>query len=172
MPSRVNVLGHSAHPMLVVFPLGLLLLVPVFDVARFSTGDPRFGVVAFWTLVAGVAGGLLAALPGLFDWMAIPSGTRAQRVGLVHMLVNGAGLGLYFASLIVRVLGVPGASSFVLGVLGFGALIIGGWLGGELVQRLGVGVAHDANLNAPSSLKTPRVAPPPVTPRPREPQPA
>jgi hypothetical protein len=27
-----------------------------------------------------------------------------------------------------------------------------GWLGGELVDRLGVGVDEDANLNAPSSL--------------------
>ena len=36
-----------------------------------------------------------------------------------------------------------------------GALVLGavaGWLGGELVDRLGVGVSTGANLNAPSSL--------------------
>jgi len=30
--------------------------------------------------------------------------------------------------------------------------LFGGWLGGELVDRLGVGVDRGANLNAPSSL--------------------
>jgi len=32
------------------------------------------------------------------------------------------------------------------------AALLGGWLGGELVERLGVGVTPDANLNAPNSL--------------------
>jgi hypothetical protein len=31
-----------------------------------------------------------------------------------------------------------------------------GWLGGELVDRLGVGVDDGANLNAPSSLSSRR----------------
>jgi hypothetical protein len=40
----------------------------------------------------------------------------------------------------------------------FGA--VGGWLGGELVDRLGVGVDNEANLNAPNSMsgKRPRAA--------------
>ena len=32
--------------------------------------------------------------------------------------------------------------------------LVGGWLGGELVERLGVAVHEGANVNAPSSLKT------------------
>ncbi|HZU83854.1 MAG TPA: hypothetical protein VE987_13095 [Polyangiaceae bacterium] len=31
-------------------------------------------------------------------------------------------------------------------------LLVSGWLGGELVDRLGVGVEDDGDLNAPSSL--------------------
>jgi hypothetical protein len=34
----------------------------------------------------------------------------------------------------------------------FGLVFVTGWLGGELVDRLGVGIDDDANLNAPSSL--------------------
>jgi hypothetical protein len=33
-------------------------------------------------------------------------------------------------------------------------LILTGWLGGELVERLAIGVAAGANVNAPSSLRT------------------
>ena len=33
---------------------------------------------------AGIIGGLLAAMFGLWDWLAIPAGTRAKRVGLWH----------------------------------------------------------------------------------------
>jgi len=35
---------------------------------------------------------------------------------------------------------------------GVAAALLGGWLGGELVERLGVGVTPNANLNAPNSL--------------------
>jgi hypothetical protein len=32
-------------------------------------------------------------------------------------------------------------------------VLITGWLGGEMVNRLGIGVDQGANLNAPSSLR-------------------
>lgn len=35
-------------------------------------------------IAAGVAGRLLATVPGLVDWLAIPARTRAKRVGLLH----------------------------------------------------------------------------------------
>ena len=40
-------------------------------------------------------------------------------------------------------------------LLSFAGLLLAAvtaWLGGELVERLGVGVTSDAHLNAPSSL--------------------
>jgi len=37
-------------------------------------------------------------------------------------------------------------------VIGVLAALVTGWLGGELVDRLGVGVDPGANLDAPSSL--------------------
>jgi len=42
----------------------------------------------------------------------------------------------------------------ILSLVGFVAALLGGWLGGELVERLGVGVDEGANLNAPNSLTT------------------
>jgi hypothetical protein len=43
-----------------------------------------------------------------------------------------------------------GLFAIEVGALLLGA--VGGWLGGELVDRLGVGVDSDANLNAPNSM--------------------
>jgi hypothetical protein len=45
------------------------------------------------------------------------------------------------------------AASFVLEVLAVGLALVTGWLGGELVERLGVGVDDGAHLDAPSSLE-------------------
>jgi uncharacterized membrane protein len=61
MESRAKLLGHAIHPMLIVFPLGLLVTAVIFDVVRIVTGDATFAAVAFWCIAAGVLGGLLAA---------------------------------------------------------------------------------------------------------------
>jgi len=47
---------------------------------------------------------------------------------------------------------VPSTAAFALSFIGVAAALLGGWLGGELVERLGVGVTPNANLNAPNSL--------------------
>jgi uncharacterized membrane protein len=46
----------------------------------------------------------------------------------------------------------PEMLALVLSFAGGGLALITGWLGGELVSRLGIGVAEGANVNAPSSL--------------------
>lgn len=43
-------------------------------------------------------------------------------------------------------------TAFVLGFIAVALALVTGWLGGELVDRLGVGVDNGAHLNAPSSL--------------------
>ena len=46
----------------------------------------------------------------------------------------------------------PVLVAIILSAIGVGIALITGWLGGELVGRLGVGVAEGAHVNAPSSL--------------------
>ena len=84
MESRVKILGHPIHPLLIVLPLGLLSMAVIFDILKLITGNTTFSVVAYWNIAAGVITGLLAAVFGLLDWLAIPSGTRAKAVGAVH----------------------------------------------------------------------------------------
>ena len=88
MESRVKLAGHPVHPMLVAFPLGLLVTAVVFDVIFLLTNNPLGAQAAFLMIGAGVLTGLLAAVPGTIDWLGIPRGTRAKRVGLIHGVGN------------------------------------------------------------------------------------
>ncbi len=124
MESKAKLFGHAIHPILIVYPLGLLSTAVVFDIIYLVTANPTWATVSFWMIAAGVVGGLMAAAFGLVDYINIPNGTRAK----------------------------PPTLAFVLSFVGVGAALLGGWLGGELVERLGVGVAENANLNAPNSL--------------------
>src|SRR4051812_30715296 len=84
--SKAKFLGHPVHQMLVVFPLGLLATAVIFDVARLLGAGPTMVAVAYWTMAAGIVGALVAAPFGTVDWLAIPAGTRAKRVGALHGL--------------------------------------------------------------------------------------
>jgi uncharacterized membrane protein len=154
MESRVKVLGHPLHQMLIVLPLGLLSGAVIFDVIRLIAGAGDWATVSFWLIAAGIVSGLLAAVFGLLDWTKIPSGTRARRIGAFHGLGNVVVVGLFGASWFLRSgTGMePSTLALILSFAGGGLAMITGWLGGELVDRLGVGVDEGANLNAPSSL--------------------
>lgn len=160
MESRVRLLGHPVHQMLIVFPLGLLATSVVFDIiGRFAQGG-IWSRVATYMIVAGVIMGLVAAVFGLIDYLAIPGGTRAKRVGGLHAIGNVVVLLLFAGSWYLRLPdpAAPPAIALVLSILGFLLAGVTGWLGGELVDRLGVGVSDGANLDAPSSLAGPIAA--------------
>jgi uncharacterized membrane protein len=153
--SRVKLFGHPVHPMLIVLPLGLLSASVVFDVVRLLTNEPAFSTVAFWNIAAGIVGGLLAAVFGAWDWMHIPKDTRARRIGLLHGSGNVVVVALFAVSWLLRggAAGYePSGVAYALSFTGLALAAVTGWLGGELVDRLGVGVDPGANLDAPSSL--------------------
>ncbi len=154
MESKVKAFGHPIHPMLIVFPLGLLATSLIFDIIHWISGNGFFSVVAFWMIAAGVIGGLLAAIFGLIDWLAIPGGTRAKAVGLWHGGGNVVVVVLFILSWLIRSYAQanPPIIAYILSVVAVLLALVTGWLGGELVDRLGVGVDEGANLNAPSSL--------------------
>lgn len=154
MESRVKLLGHPVHQMLIPFPLGLLGTAVLFDlIAVFSDWD-SMARAASYMIAAGILTGLLAAVFGAIDWIAIPSGTRAKRIGVVHGLGNVGIVAVFFTAWLLRRDDPADPSAFVLAleVLGLLGAVVTGWLGGELVDRLGVGVDRGAHLDAPSSL--------------------
>jgi uncharacterized membrane protein len=156
MESRFKLLGHPVHPMLIVFPLGLLSTAVVFDLVYLATGNEELAIVSFWAIAAGVVGGLAAAVFGLWDWLAIPQGTRAKAVGLWHGGGNLVVTVLFALSWFARredPTYLPEMLPLVVGLAGAAISLVTAWLGGELVYRLRVGVDDGANLDATHSLR-------------------
>jgi uncharacterized membrane protein len=141
--------------MLIVLPLGLFVSAVVFDALYLWRGTPTMATVGYWNIYGGIVGGLLAAVFGLMDWLAIPAGTRAKRIGVWHAASNTIAILLFLFVCWTRsntgqFTPTTGLLALEVIALAFGAT--GGWLGGELVDRLGVGVDSGANLNAPNSM--------------------
>jgi uncharacterized membrane protein len=159
MEARAKLLGHPIHQMLIVFPLGLLATSFFFDIGYLITKRTELPVVSKWMIAAGVVGGLLAAVFGLIDFLAIPGETRAKRIGLLHGVGNVIVVVLFIGSFLLRrdQVDVP-TTAFLLSAIAVGLALVTGWLGGELVDRLGVGVDDGANVNAPNSITNKRVA--------------
>jgi uncharacterized membrane protein len=147
--------------MLIVYPLGLFSLAVIFDILFLIFGNGAFATVSVYIIAAGVIGGLLAAIFGFIDWLALPANSRAKRIGGWHGLGNFVIVMLFSVSWLIR--GgtadfVPNGLALLLSFAGVGLALITAWIGGELVYRLGVGVDKGANVNAPSSLKEPTAA--------------
>jgi len=155
MNRNVKFLGHPVHQQLIFFPLGLFVTAAAFDLISL-TGDARWTQMAFYMIGAGILTGLVAALFGLMDWIQVPDGTRARRIGAFHGVGNLLVVLLFIASFFLRWPN-PAAAPMLAYWFSYAAAIlvlITGWLGGELVDRLGVGVDPGANVNAPNSLET------------------
>jgi uncharacterized membrane protein len=139
--------------MLVAIPIGLWVFAVVADLVRLAGwGGPLWTEVARYCVGGGIVGALLAAVPGLVDLTSI-SDRRVRTIALTHMTVNLIAVGLFAVSLWLRggdPLSGPAAAASGAGLL---VVLVGGWLGGELVERLGVGVDNFQDLNAPSSLR-------------------
>ncbi len=150
MESRAKAFGHPIHPMLIVFPSGIFPTSLGFDVAYLITGNGRWADVSYSIMAVGITGGLIAAIFGLIDFPAIPAGTRAWRVGLYHGVGNLAVVALFIMSWISRQQNplAPDGLAISLSLAGVLLALVTGWLGGELVNRLGAGVDDDAHLDA------------------------
>ena len=155
MESRVKLFGHPVHPMLVVFPLGLLVTAVIFDLLYLIFDNRLLPTASYYMIAAGVLGGLLAAIFGFIDWLALPNASRAKNIGLWHGIGNVVIVLLFTGSWLLRrdnVDFVPDSPALMLSFAGTALALITAWIGGELVYRLGVGVDPGANVNAPNSI--------------------
>ncbi len=130
-------LGHPLHAVLVQVPLGAFVSASVLDLAG---AEPRS---ADLLATVGAVSAVPAALAGATDWSS--SDTSTQRSGLVHALLNGAGLLLWSGSLLARRRGRRTVGTR-LGLLGTTVLAAAGTVGGHLVYRDGLGANHAADV--------------------------
>lgn len=158
MKTKATFLGHPIHQMMIVLPLGLLATSAAFDLYGSATRNRRLLRSSHSMLKAGVITRVGSAVPGAVDFFSIPSSTRAQRIGLLHGLGNLLVTGLFAASWFKTRRSPTRRSNQALSLSTAGAALalVTEWLGGELVDTLGIGVHEDADVNAPNSLSRTR----------------
>ncbi|MBU6427953.1 MAG: DUF2231 domain-containing protein [Cyanobacteria bacterium REEB65] len=144
---------HPLHPMLVHLPIGTLVVALVADCIYLVSRVPFWWGMAFWCLVFGVIGMLIAIVPGLWDYVSTGRFV-APRLGLAHMGLNGLALAVYVADIILRVIWRAGGGwmynlTFALTVAGMALLIVGGWIGGLMVYNYRVAVAETGEAISP-----------------------
>ena len=142
MRTPASIAGHPIHPMIVPLAIGGFLLSFIFDVVCLATGhvDP-WSTVAYYTMIGGVVGALIAAVFGLVDLLSLPTG-HTKNIGLTHMSINLAVVALFAFNAWLRT-GEhnPSGTPFVLSIVGIALLVVSGWLGGKMVFEAGVGVS-------------------------------
>jgi uncharacterized membrane protein len=151
MASKASIMGHPIHPMLLPFPLALWVFSFICDVIYLLTADGIWELVAKVTLAGGIIGGVLAAVPGIIDWLAIQS-REIKRIANWHARLNVIALVIFAVSFYLRIkYGRPlvgGSLTIPILLSGIGVLLISvsGWLGGSLAYEHGVGVKpqHDS----------------------------
>ncbi|HEX6004448.1 MAG TPA: DUF2231 domain-containing protein [Burkholderiales bacterium] len=140
MVSRASIAGHPIHPMLVPIPIGLFVFSLVADIAVYLGWVGAWPAVALYCMGGGVIGGLLAAIFGLTDLLALRD-ERSKKIGVAHMTINLIVVVLYIVNFWLRYQGAPlegitGALSIIAILL----LLVSGWLGGQMVYVHGVAV--------------------------------
>jgi uncharacterized membrane protein len=143
MSSRVSIAGHPIHPMLVTLPIGLWVFSLVADIVFLSTGDDRWETTAYFTLGGGIVGAVLAAVPGLLDFLGLHD-PRERRVATMHLSLNLAIVAIQAVNFWLRSEAGPGGDGLplLISVVAVAALVVSAWLGGQLVHVFGVTQPH------------------------------
>ncbi len=143
MQSRASIKGHPIHPMLIVYPFAFLTGAFGFSAVAAASKNRDLRAVADHLVPTGLAAGLLAAVPGIVDYLnSVPPDSSAQTRATKHALLNVSGLGLFAASWLLRRGRNRVAAPLVFQGLGTVAMSVAGYLGGTLVYRNQIGVDH------------------------------
>ena len=147
MKPQSESLGRVRHPLHAAaahFPMALLAISSLWDLLGMWQGDAAWWKFAFWSIAAGLLFAIAALITGIIDFIKIPQGEAAEKTAMRHMAFMIAAVFLYVGSFMVRyrepvVTGQLQIAALALSAVGLILLIIGGWHGGELVYRFGIG---------------------------------
>ncbi len=145
METPASIARHPLHPMLVCLPLGLWLfsLASDFIVYFSEVADVQilWFTLGYYTLAAGLAGALAAAVAGLVDYLSLKE-PRHRSLATRHLALNLVVITLYAINLWLRSIDPPAFElAMGLSLIAMGLLAVSAWIGGELVHVHGVGVA-------------------------------
>ncbi len=128
-------LGHPLHVMLTDVPLGSWTTAMVCDAIGAFSREDRWDTAAQTAIGVGLAGALGAAVAGLADWSRLAGANR--RIGLIHGLINIAGVAAFAGS---RARRRRNSGGRLLSLGGYALAMLSARLGGYLVYQARVGV--------------------------------
>ena len=139
--------GHPLHPPLTDATIGIYTFATI-GAALSKLGIAEEKAAQAWALalIVGLVVTAPTALTGLADWIRIERGTPLFRTATAHMIAMlfataffliaiGAGYG-------DGIDGILTDGAFILTLVGFGLLTVGGWLGGTIVFHYGMRVLN------------------------------
>lgn len=137
MTTRASIANHPLHAALVGIPIGLFVFSLVADVAFLVTGDARWDTAADFTLAGGLIGALIAAVPGFIDYFGLTD-PRARRTATAHMILNLLIVVVVALNVWLRFNRDMTVFPVLLSAATVLALVVSGYLGGQLVHVHGV----------------------------------
>ena len=147
MASPASIGGHPIHPMIIPFPIALWAFSFIADLVYLWRGNPIWkDWIAFYTLLGGCIMAVVAAVPGLIDWLSLKE-PKVIKIANWHARLNVIALLVFAVSFYLRTTGAAALVGdshlipFLLSLLGVVLITISGWLGGEMVFKHGVAVA-------------------------------
>lgn len=146
-------LGHPVHPILTDFPIALWSTSLLGDLMGLWQGHTVYRQFAFWAIAVGLIIAVPTIVTGLIDYAAIPQRHPALKAATWHMWIMLSAATAYTCSLIARIghslsSGLSIAIAIGLSVLGLCLLVIGGWFGGEMVFRHGLGSHRESDVKS------------------------
>lgn len=124
------------------FPIAFFTGAFLFDVLSLLTNNLTFRTTGYHLVMAGIAGAVAAAVPGIIDFIhTVPPDSSAKKRAAKHGLLNTTHLLLFIAIYFLRKndsLHFP--IIIVLEAVGVGILSVAGWMGGTLVYKNHIGM--------------------------------
>jgi uncharacterized membrane protein len=137
---------HPIHPIIVHFPMALLIASVVFDLLALRWLTKSFREASLYTLIGGLLGAVLAIVTGSLAEDLVVKGGAPKAVIERHETLAYASSALFAALLAMKILIRSGrlrelpALSLAVGLVGLGLLSVAGYVGGSLVYEFGAGV--------------------------------
>jgi uncharacterized membrane protein/nitrite reductase/ring-hydroxylating ferredoxin subunit len=141
MKSRAQFKSHPIHPILVSFPIAFFIGTFAFDILAYFTVSNDLATTARWTNIAGVAMGVVAAIPGLIDFVkVVPPDSSGKKRAATHGLTNSTVLVFFTVAYFLR--GDEMSYAVIITIEGLATILlsVAGWMGGTLVYRNQIGV--------------------------------
>ena len=129
--------GHPIHPVMITFPVGLFPASYMLDIAALATDSDTLAEAAYINMLIGAVGSVAAATTGYLDYRQMAQNDPAHSTATTHGLLNASLLGLYGLNLLVRRNNKRSKFGFLLSTVGTAALMVSGYLGGEIAYGRG-----------------------------------